>query len=331
MKFSEAIDRALADAMEKDERIVVIGEDVHGLRTALFAQFGKDRVLSAPISESAFVGAAVGAAMAGLRPVVEIMMVDFIGSCLDAVLNHMSKVDAFSGGKWNCPVVVRTSCGGGYGDGGQHAQALWSMFAAIPGLTVVVPSTPDDAYGLMASALQHDGPVIFFEHKLISETWLELLGRGGRRTVSFDVPADAVEGEVSRGQSVPIGRAIVRRPGSDLTIASLALGVHRALEAAEQLSKNGIEAEVIDLRTVRPLDLETVRASVARTGRLLAVDEDYKECGLSGELAAAVLESGIRCAYRRVCVDATLPFARALETAAMPNTGRIVEAARSLV
>lgn len=325
MKFGEAVDRALADAMDRDPTILVMGEDVHGLRPGLYARFGKARVRPTPISESAFVGAAVGAAMAGLRPVVEIMMVDFIGSCLDAVLNHMAKLDGFSGGAWKCPVVVRASCGGGYGDGGQHEQALWSMFGGIPGLEVVVPSTPADAYGLMISALHHDGPVIFLEHKLLSEGWLEFLGRGGRSNVSFDVPPDGAEGEVSR-DAVPIGVAAVRRAGSDVTIASVAVGVHRSLAAADRLAERGVSCEVIDLRTVRPIDEDAVTRSVARTGRLVVVDEDYRECGLSGELAATVLEAGLRPSFRRVCLEDTLPYARRLEDAALPNVGRIVSA-----
>ncbi len=286
MKFGQAVDAAVAEAMARDSRVVVMGEDVHMLRAPLYARFGKDRVLPAPISEAAFVGAAVGAAMAGLRPVVELMLVDFVGSCLDAVLNQMAKVEAFSGGGWKVPLVLRAACGGGYGDGGQHEQALWGLFAAIPGLVVAVPSTPTDAFGLMASALRHPGPVVFLEHKLLSESWLEFLGRGGRETVVFDVPLEGAEGEVPEGTEVPIGRAAVRRSGSDLTIVSLAVGVHRALAAAERLARDGLSCEVIDLRTVRPLDRGAIAESAARTHRLLVVDEDYRECGLSGEVAA---------------------------------------------
>lgn len=325
MKFGEAVDRAVADAMERDPAIVVMGEDVHGLRPGLYARFGASRVRPTPISEAAFVGAAVGAAMAGLRPIAELMMVDFVGSCLDAVLNHMAKLEGFSGGTWKAPVVVRAACGGGYGDGGQHEQALWSMFGGFPGLTVVAPSTPADAYGLMASALAHDGPVVFMEHKLLSELWLEVLGRGGRSTVSFDVPPDGAEGEVA-SEPVPLGAAAVRREGKDVTIASLAVGVHRALAAADALAGRGVSCEVVDLRTVRPLDAKTIASSVGKTGRLVVVDEDYRECGLSGEVAAVALEAGLRPAYRRVCLEGTLPFARRLEDAALPNVERIVRA-----
>jgi pyruvate dehydrogenase E1 component beta subunit len=268
--------------------------------------------------------------MGGLRPVVELRLVDFLGSCLDALLNQASKVEAFTAGEWTVPMVVRTTCGGGYGDGGQHEQALWGLLAGIPGLTVVVPSTPADAYGLMTSALRHEGPVVFLEHKLLSRGWLEFLGRGGRETVTFDVPPDGAEGEVDPTVDIPLGRAAVRRPGTGITVASLGVGVHRALAAAEILARDGIDCEVIDLRTVRPLDGTTVAGSVGRTGRLLVVDEDQRQFGLSGELAAVALEAGLSPRYARVCVDGVIPYARRLEDQALPSVGRIVEAARAL-
>lgn len=331
MRFDAAIDAAVAAAMAADPRVVVLGEDVHTLRAPLLARFGKARVLAAPISEAAFLGAAVGAAMAGLRPIAELMLVDFVGVCLDALLNQAAKVHAFTAGAWTVPLVVRATCGGGYGDGGQHEQALWGLLAGIPGLSVVVPSTPADAHGLMRSALRHDGPVVYLEHKLLSASWLDFMGRGGRETVRFDVPAAGAEGDVEPGAEVPLGAAALRRPGEDLTIVSLGVGVHRAVEAAEALARDGIRAEVVDLRSVRPLDRETIAASVRRTGRLLVVDEDYREFGLSGELAAVALEAGLAPRYARVCVDDTLPYARHLEDAALPNVARIVAAARTLV
>ncbi|MBW2454994.1 MAG: pyruvate dehydrogenase [Deltaproteobacteria bacterium] len=331
MKLDEAVDEAIAQAMTRDERVVVIGEDLHMLRAGLYTQFGASRVLPAPISEAAFVGAAVGAAMAGLRPVVEVMMVDFIAVAMDSVLNHMAKVATFSGGTWTCPLVLRAACGAGYGDGGQHGQSLWGMIAGVPGLTVVVPSTPADAAGLMGAAIAHDGPVVFLEPKLLTEGWLELLGRGGRDTVVFDVPETGAEGTVADHlPTVRLGQAIVRRTGRDLTIVSLAVGVHRALEACADLTANGISCEVIDLRSVRPLDTECVVKSLRKTGRLLVVDEDYTQFGLSGELAAAVLEAGLTPRYGRVAVDDTLPFARDREAEALPNVDRIVTAAKEL-
>ncbi|HEU4383508.1 MAG TPA: transketolase C-terminal domain-containing protein [Anaeromyxobacteraceae bacterium] len=330
LEFSAAVDAAVAEAMARDPRVVILGEDVDTIRAPLLARFGAERVLATPISEGAFMGAAVGAALGGLRPIAELMLVDFVGSCLDSLLNQAAKVGAFTAGTWKAPLVVRAACGGGYGDGGQHEQALWGLLAGIPGLSVVVPSTPQDAYGLMAAALRHEGPVVFLEHKLLSASWLEFMGRGGRDTVSFDVPLGGREGEVAPGLEVPIGRAALRRPGSRLTIVSLAVGVHRALAAAESLSGEGIDCEVIDLRSLRPLDGDAVVASVGRTGRLLVVDEDYREFGLSGELAAVVLSAGLAPRYARVCLEDTIPYARHLEDAALPNVARISAAARVL-
>lgn len=331
-RFSEAIDEAVAAAMAADESVVVLGEDVPMIRAPLFARFGPERVLGAPISESAFVGAALGAAMAGLRPIVEVMLVDFIAVAMDAVLNQIAKLEAFSGGSWRCPLVIRASCGGGYGDGGQHEQALWGMLAGIPGLEVVVPSTPADGKGLMAAAIAADGPVVFLEHKLLSEVWLEWMGRGGRETVSFDVPAAGAAGEVAEAvAAIPLGEAAVRRAGTDVTLVSLGVGVHRAEAAAERLTADGVSAEVIDLRSVRPLDVGAVRRSVAKTGRVVVIDEDYREFGLSGEIAAVLLEAGLGPRYRRVCVEATLPYDRRREEAALPGVERIVAAVGAIV
>jgi pyruvate dehydrogenase E1 component beta subunit len=332
MSFADAIEDALAHTMANDERVIILGEDVQMIRVNLFTRFGKERVCAAPISESAFVGAAVSAAMAGLRPVVEVMLVDFIGVAIDALINHAAKIEAFSGGKWNAPLVVRAACGGGYGDGGQHEQSLWGWLAHIPGLTVVVPSTPADAGGLMISAIAHEGPVIYLEHKLLADYWLDYLGAGGRNTVHYDVPQQGARGPVpEQWQPVPIGKAIVRRTGADITIAGVGVSVHRALESADILAQNGLSAEVLDLRTVAPLDTDALLASVSKTGRLLAVDEDYRDFGLSGELAARVLESGIPLKYGRVCTDGTIPYNRELEDRTLPNTNRIVKATLELI
>ncbi|MDH5508537.1 MAG: pyruvate dehydrogenase [Anaerolineae bacterium] len=332
MFFTQAVDDALAQAMADNPQIILFGEDIPLLRRELLVRFGPQRVRGAPISESAFLGAGVAAAMAGLRPVVEFYMVDFLGVCMDALLNHASKVEAFSGGKWTAPLVVRAPCGGGYGDGGQHEQSLWGWLAHIPGLSVVVPSTPADAGGLMTTALQHDGPVIFLEHKLLSKTWLEFLGSGARTTVHFDVPEDGARGQVPKiWQPLPFGKAVLRRPGSELTIVSVGVSVHRALEAAQNLAAQGVSAAVLDLRTVAPLDKQAVREAVAQTGRLLVVDEDYEGFGLSGELSAIVLEAGISCKFARVCTQATIPYARHLEDQVLPNKQRIFAAALELM
>ncbi len=330
LSFGEAIDRAIADAMRRDPTIVLIGEDAPMLRAPLYARFGAERVLAAPISEAAFLGAAAGAAMAGLRPVVELYMVDFIAVAFDAVLNHMAKVEAFSNGRWSCPVLIRAPCGAWYGDGGQHGQALWGTLAAIPGLTVVAPSTPADAYALTTTALAHDGPVVLLEAKLLSAEWLSFLGRCGRDTVAFDVPPAGARGPVADA-TVPFGAASIVREGDDITMCAVSVGVHRAVEAAEQLAERGVSCEVIDLRCLRPLDTASIVESVRKTGRLLVVDEDYREYGLSGELAAVALDAGIAPRFARVCVEDTLPYARELEARALPNTERIRSAAVALM
>lgn len=332
MDFTEAIDDALAQAMRDDPSILVFGEDVPLLRRNLLVQFGPKRVRGTPISESAFLGAGVAAAMAGVRPVVEFYMVDFLAVAMDALINHAAKLEAFSGGKWTAPVVVRAPCGGGYGDGGQHEQSLWGWLAHIPGLTVVVPSTPADAGGLMLAALQHDGPVIFLEHKLLSESYLEFLGSGGRQTVRYDVPAEGARGPVPRKwKPLLIGKAALRREGKHITLASVGVGVHRALDVAEILEKDGVSASVLDLRTVSPLDETALCEDVSRTGHLLVVDEDYERFGLSGELAAVVMEAGIQAKYARVCTQTTIPYARSLEDQTLPNVERIRASALALL
>jgi len=332
MFFTQAIDDALAQAMADDPRIIVFGEDIQLMRRNLLVRFGPKRVVNTPISEAAFLGAGVAAAMTGLRPVVDIYMVDFLGVCMDALLNHAAKVKAFSGGKWTAPIVVRVPCGGGYGDGGQHEQSLWGWLAHIPGLTVLVPSTPADAGGLMLAALKHDGPVIFLEHKLLSETWLEFLGSGARHTVKFDVPTEGAKSAVPEiWEPLPIGKALLRRPGDDITIVSVGVGVHRSLEAAQELEAEGISTGVLDLQTVSPLDKTTVCEAVAHTRRLLVVDEDYEGFGLSGELSAIVLEAGLSFKYGRVCTQSTIPYARHLENQILPNKQRICTTARQLM
>jgi pyruvate/2-oxoglutarate/acetoin dehydrogenase E1 component len=330
--FGAAIERALAVAMADDPRVVILGEDVRMLRREAYVRFGGRRVLDAPISESALLGAALGAAMTGLRPVVEVMFVDFIGVALDQLLNHAAKLDAFTGGRWHAPMVVRVACGGGYGDAGQHEQALWGMLAGIPGLSVVVPSTPYDAAGLMLSALESPDPVVFLEHKLLSEQWLESLGGSSRQAATFDIPAAGRVGEVADPpDKVPIGRAVRRRDGEDLALVSLGVGVHRCLEAADRLSREGVSTAVVDLRSVAPLDRAAVIAVARSTGRVVVVDEDYTRAGLSGEIAAVLAEERVVASYARVTTEETIPYARALERAVLPNVDRIVAAARELL
>ncbi|MFN2197069.1 MAG: alpha-ketoacid dehydrogenase subunit beta [Anaerolineales bacterium] len=331
LEFSAAIDDALAFAMARDARILIYGEDLPLLRRELLVQFGPQRVRGTPISESAFVGAGVAAAMAGLRPVVEIYMVDFIGVAIDALLNHAAKLETFSGGQWTAPLVVRAPCGGGYGDGGQHEQSLWGWLAHIPGLNVLVPSTPADAGGLMLAALEHDGPVILMESKLLSKSWVEFLGSGGRENVTYDIPAAGAFGPVpEHWQPLPIGSALLRREGSQVLLISVGVGVHRALEAAERLESDGLSAAVLDLRTIAPLDRAGIIQAAAGKTAVVVVDEDYEGFGLSGEIAALLLEAGQTPQFGRVCTQTTIPYDPRREVQALPNVERIVRAVRNL-
>lgn len=332
MTYAAAIEDALMQAMASNPRIVVFGEDVPAIRMNLFTRFGESRVRPTPISESAFLGASVTAAMGGLRPVVEIMMVDFIAVAADALINHAAKTEAFSGGRWKVPMVVRVGCGGGYGDGGQHEQALWGLLAQVPGMKVVVPSNPADAGALMLSAIEDEGPVVFMEHKLLTDYWIDYLADGGRTGLDYQIPEAGARGEVpDRWSSIPIPQARVLREGRDLTMVAVGVAVHRCLEAAERLAEQDIQAGVVDLRSVSPLDVDTVCAEVARTQRLLVADEDYKHFGLAAELAAVTLEAGLRPAFERVCVEGTIPYDRRREAKALPNADRIVSAAVRLM
>jgi pyruvate dehydrogenase E1 component beta subunit len=330
--FSQAIDRALESAMALDDRIIVIGEDVPMMRSGLYARFGPTRVRAAPISESAFLGAGVGAAMGGLRPVVEIMFVDFLAVALHALSNEAAMVDTLSGGRWSAPVVVRAACGGGYGDAGQHEQTRWGMLASIPGLTVAVPSNPADAAGLMLSALAHDGPVVVLEHKLLSPFWLDSVAGWRRPGVDLDVPEDGMWGDVADPpEPVPLGVAATRRDGDDLLLVSVAVGVHRALQAAEALAGEGVESAVLDLRTLAPLDRQALADHAAGKRGVVVVDEDYGPYGLSGEVAAVLGELGTSVPFARVTAGGVLPYAPRLERHHMPAVERIVDAARCLL
>lgn len=327
MGLGEAADLAIEHAMASDPNVIVFGEDVPMIRRQLLVRFGPSRVRGTPISESAFLGAAVGAAMAGLRPVVEIMLVDFLAVGLSALQNEACKLETLSGGRWRSPLVVRATCGGGYGDGGQHEQALWGLLSSIPGICVVVPSNPTDAAGLMRAAIEAEGPVLYLEHKLLSAMWLEWMGGARRATVSFDIPPRGALGLVpDPPEAVPIGKAQLCREGSDLSIISVGVGVHRSLAAADRLStEHGVEAEVVDLRTVTPLDIEAITRTAARTHRVVVVDEDFVAFGLSGEIAAIVDEAVPAASFARVATHGTIPYARPLEDAMLPSVDRIVE------
>ncbi len=334
MRYGEAIDHALGEAMAADPTVVTWGEDVRLIHRQLLARFGPDRVLDTPISEAAFLYAGVGAAMSGLRPVVEVMLVDFLAAGWSAVVNAASKFHDFSGGRWPIPLVIRARVGGWYTDGGQHEQTLWGQLASLPATTVVCPSTPADAAALMLAAIEHDGFVVFLEHKLLSEQFLDYLGGSSRSTVDFGkvLPADGVAGEIATPvHPAPIGAAAVRREGADIALISVGVGVHRCLEAADVLSDDGIEATVVDLRTIAPLDVSTIVEAASLCGNVVVVDEDYIRGGLSGEIAAVLAEAGITTGFRRVAVETTIPFAPHLEYSALPNSERIVAACRDLV
>lgn len=327
LTFAQAISEAMAQAMEKDDKVFLMGEDVgiyggiFGTDVGLFEKFGKERVMDTPISESAFIGAATGAAMAGMRPIAELMFVDFFGVTMDQIFNHMAKNTYMSGGGVKVPVVLRTAMGGGYGDAAQHSQTIYSLFAHVPGLKVVIPSTAYDAKGLLLSSIFDDNPVMFFEHKLLCGLdWLPYGTKG-------DVPEDMYY--------VPIGKADVKKEGADVTIVTVSLMVHRALEAAQMLEKEGISAEVVDLRSLVPLDKETVLESVRKTGRLLVVDEDYLSYGMSGEICAIVAEeamSSLKAPVKRLAVpDVPIPFSMPMEGYVLPNAKKIAAAVKELV
>ena len=334
MRYGEAIDYALGEAMATDSTVVTWGEDVRLIHRQLLARFGPDRVLDTAISEAAFTYAGVGAAMSGLRPVVEVMLVDFLTAGWSAVVNAASKFTDFSGGRWHIPLVIRARVGGWYTDGGQHEQTLWGQLASLPSTTVVCPSTPADAAGLMLAAIEHDGFVVFLEHKLLSEQFLDYLGGSSRTTVDFEsvVPSAGAVGDVAVPiEPLPIGKAAIRRRGADIALISVGVGVHRSLEAAEVLTRDGVEATVVDLRSIAPLDTEAIVDAAAMCGAVVVVDEDYIRGGLSGEVAAVLAEAGINVGYRRVAVETTIPFAPHLEQSALPNAERIVGACRELV
>lgn len=330
LTMAQAIAEAIGQEMERDPRVFAMGEDIgryggiFSATSGLLDRFGPERIMDTPISESAFIGAATGAAAEGMRPIAELMFVDFFGVCMDQIYNHLAKNTYMSGGAVRLPVVLMTAIGGGYGDAAQHSQCLYSIFAHVPGLKVVVPSNARDAKGLMIQAIRDDNPVMYFMHKgLMGLPWMQY--DAGATT---DVPAEAY--------TLPFGQAAVVRPGRDLTIVSISQMVHKALVAAQTLAGQGIAAEVIDLRTLVPLDVDTVLASVRKTGRLLVADEDYLGFGLSGEIAALVAEQldgvALKAPVRRLAVPGVpIPYSRPLEQAVIPSPQRIVEACRKLV
>ncbi|WP_146592100.1 alpha-ketoacid dehydrogenase subunit beta [Puniceibacterium confluentis] len=324
LTIARAMAEATAQEMRIDPSVFVMGEDiaalggVYGNTRGLLDEFGPERIRDTPISETAFIGAAVGAAQDGMRPLVELMFVDFFGVCFDAIYNLMAKNIYFSGGNLKVPMVLMTSTGGGYSDGGQHSQCLYGTFAHLPGMKVVAPSNAYDAKGLMTAAMRDDGPVVYMYHKgLQGMGWL-----GTEAGATVHVPEESY--------TVEIGKAKVVREGREVSIVSVGMGVHNALKAAKKLEEKGVSAEVVDLVSLVPLDRETIRASVAKTGRLIVVDEDYHSYGLSGEVIASVTEhdiSVLKAAPKRVAFpDVPIPYARVMEQFCLPNPDKIVAA-----
>ncbi len=319
MTYAEAIRDGMRVEMQRDPNVYLAGEDVaqfggcFGVTAGLYDEFGPKRVMNTPISEAAIVGHGVGAAAAGLRPIVEIMFVDFMGCCMDELFNQAAKMRYMFGGKAKVPMVVRTPCGAGMGAAAQHSQCIESWFTHIPGVKTVMPGTPADAKGLMAAAVRDDNPVMYIEHK-------QLLG----------VPGEVPEGEYV----VPLGKADIKREGSDITIVTWSWMLQKTLAAAEELAKKGISVEIVDPRTLVPLDKDAILKSVSKTGKLLIVHEEVITSGFGGEIAAIVGEEGfdyLDAPIKRLAAPFTpIPFAPILESAFIPSEDKIIAAVESM-
>lgn len=329
LTIARAMAESLAQEMRTDPKVFIMGEDiaqmggVFGNTRGLFEEFGGDRVRDTPISETAFIGAGVGAAMDGMRPVVELMFVDFFGVCFDAIYNMMAKNIYFSGGNSHVPMVIMASTGAGYSDGGQHSQCLYGTFAHLPGMKVVAPSNAYDAKGLMTAAIRDNSPVIYLFHKgLQGMGWL-----GTEPAAINQVPEENYVLEIGKAKTVV--------EGTDISIVSIGIGVHHALKAAQELEKKNISIEVIDLCSLVPLDREHIIASVKNTGRLLVVDEDYHSFGVSGEIIASVTEHDHKMLKtppgRITFPDIPIPFSRPMEQWALPSTEKIINACLTMM
>lgn len=330
LTMAQAVSEAIGQEIERNPDVFVMGEDIgkyggiFGATGGLLARHGKDRIMDTPISETAFIGTAIGAAAEGMRPIAELMFVDFFGVCMDMIYNHMAKNIYMAGGNIKLPMVLMSAIGGGYNDAAQHSQCLYATFAHMPGMKVVVPSNAYDAKGLMTQAIRDDNPVVFLYHKgIMGLPWMSYFEGS-----TNEVPEEQY--------AIPFGQAKVVREGGDVTIVTLSQMVQKSLLAAEQLAQAGIHAEVIDLRTIVPLDREAVLKSVRKTGRLLVADEDYLSFGLSGEIAALVAENldsvRLKAPVRRLAVpDVPIPYSRPLEQFVIPQVDAIAAAARQLV
>lgn len=324
LTFFQAVGAALDDAMAEDSKVILIGEDiadlqgggVMGVTKGLSTKYGDDRVRSTPIAEQAIVGAAIGVALGGYKPVAEIMLMNFITVAMDMIVNHAAKLRFMSGGQTNVPIVVRTVTGSGFALGGQHSDHLETWFAHVGGIKVIAPSNPADAYGLMLSAIDDPDPVLFVENLII--------GMGG------------MGGEIgARGARIPIGKASVPHEGTDVTVIAYSRMVVEALAAAAKLAKDGISVEVIDLRTISPWDRDAVLASVAKTKHALVVQEAPREFGVGGEIASEISEAlfgELKAPVARLGGEkCPVPFSSALEQGFAPNAAGIETAIRKLL
>lgn len=318
--YRQAIREALAEEMERDERVFLLGEDVgrfggaFGVSKGLYERFGARRVIDTPLSEIAIIGAAIGAAVTGLRPVAEIMFMDFTAVCVDQIINQAAKLRYMFGGKATVPMVIRVMVGTLRGMAAQHSQSLESWFMHIPGLKMVMPATSYDAKGLLKSAIRDDNPVMFIEHNQLYNT----------------------KGEVpDKEYFVPIGMADVKRVGKDITIAAIGRMVILALRASEILAARGVEVEVVDLRSLNPIDIDKLIASVKKTSRLITVEEGHKNVGVGAELCARVVEAAfnhLKVPVVRVAADdIPVPFNKTMESAVFPQVDDIIEAVESVL
>jgi len=320
LTYAQAINEALRQCMKEDERVILLGEDigVYGgvfqVTAGLLSEFGPERVIDTPIAEAGFTGASIGAALTGMRPVVEIMFIDFTTVCMDMIINQMAKMHYMFGGRGKVPMVLRINIGAGRGAAAQHSQSFHALFMHIPGLYVAAPATPYDAKGLMIEAIRNDNPVVFVEHKKL------YVEKG-------DVPEE--------GYTIPFGQADIKREGSDLTIVATHALVTRSLNAAEEAAKEGIDVEIVDPRTLVPLDRSAILESVKKTGRLLVADEGHKTCGVAAEISAMVAEEAIyylKAPVARVCSpDTPVPFSPPLEQAYIPDVKDLVPAIKRLM
>jgi pyruvate/2-oxoglutarate/acetoin dehydrogenase E1 component len=318
--FLESLRMTLKEEMERDPSLMLIGEDVgryggiFGVTKGLLEEFGPQRVRSTPISESAIIGSALGAAITGIRTIAEIMYIDFTTCAMDQIVNQVAKMRYMSGGKIKIPLVIRTQEGGGRGNAAQHSQSLEALFLHIPGLKIVMPSTPYDARGLLKTAIRDDNPVMFIEHKLLYAT----------------------KGSLPDGEYlIPLGQADIKRRGKDVTIMAISYMVTKALKAADQLAEKGIEAEVIDLRTLVPLDLNTLLQSIRKTNRAVIVHEGCRRGGIGAEISSQIQEEAfdfLDAPVQRVgALNVPIPYSEPLETVVIPNEENIVKAVKKVL